>query len=124
MHPIPAFLLELEDRFNAAMISNDVARIAACVTDDWILVTPERGPVGRNAILDAIGSGRLTHTTMTKLASHACVLGDVAWITGRGQNTGSFLGTPMSADEYVTDIYHRIGGEWRCAVTHLTPAGA
>ena len=122
--PIPDFLIELEDRFNAAMISNDVTRIAACITDDWILVTPESGPVGRAAILDAIASGRLTHATMTKTATHACVLGDVAWITGRGQNTGTFLGAAMSADEFVTDIYHRVAGEWRCAVTHLTPVRA
>lgn len=31
---IPQFLVELEERFNAAMISNDVGRIAACITDD------------------------------------------------------------------------------------------
>jgi len=29
---VPAFLVELEDRFNAAMVSNDSDRIAACIT--------------------------------------------------------------------------------------------
>lgn len=121
---IPAFLVELEDAFNAAMISNDVARIAACITDDWILVTPEAGPISRAAILDAVGSGRLSHATMTKRASHARVLGDMAWVTGRGQNTGSFRGAPIAADEYITDVYVRQGGVWRCSITHLTPAMA
>jgi hypothetical protein len=50
MTPIPAFLLELEDRFNAAMISNDITQIAACITDDRLLVTPEAGPVPRARI--------------------------------------------------------------------------
>ena len=120
---IPAFLVELEDAFNQAMVSNDVEQIARCVTDDWILVTPEAGPIPGSRVLGVIGSGMLTHATMTKVATHACVIGDVAWITGRGQNTGTFKGEPMAADEYITDIYRRVDGQWRCMLTHLTPAG-
>ena len=121
---IPTFLIELEDAFNEAMISNDVARISRCITDDWILVTPEAGPVPRSRILDVIGSGLLSHATMTKVATHACVAGDIAWVTGRGQNTGTFDGKPMAADEYITDIYRKVDGTWRCMLTHLTPAGS
>ena len=120
---IPTFLIELEDAFNEAMISNDVARISRCITDDWILVTPEAGPVPRSRILDVIGSGLLSHATMTKVATHACVAGDIAWVTGRGQNTGTFDGKPMAADEYITDIYRKVDGTWRCMLTHLTPVG-
>ncbi|WP_173049617.1 hypothetical protein [Nitrospira sp. KM1] len=47
---IPQFLQELEEHFNAAMISNDVERIAECITDDWLLVTPEAGPVPRGLL--------------------------------------------------------------------------
>jgi ketosteroid isomerase-like protein len=119
---IPTFLIELEDAFNKAMISNDVEQISRCVTDDWILVTPEAGPIPRSRILGVIGSGLLSHATMTKVATHACVVGDVAWVTGRGQNTGTFKGEPIEADEYITDIYRRVEGEWRCMLTHLTPA--
>ena len=119
---IPQFLLDLEDRFNAAMVSNDVERITACITDDWLLITPEVGPVPRARILEVVGSGRLTHATMTKVATHAAVVGDMAWVTGRGQNTGTFDGAPIHADEYITDIYRRENGQWRCMLTHLTPA--
>lgn len=58
---------------------------------------------------------------MSKTATHAAVIGDVAWVTGHGQNTGTFDGAPFEADEYVTDIYRREGEEWRCMLTHLTP---
>lgn len=119
---IPAFLVELEDAFNRAMVSNDVEQIARCITDDWILVTPEAGPVPRARILGAIGSGLLSHATMTKVATHACVVGDMAWVTGRGQNTGRIDEQPIAADEYITDIYRRVDGQWRCMLTHLTPA--
>jgi ketosteroid isomerase-like protein len=118
---VPAFLVELEEAFNRAMVSNDVEQISRCITDDWILVTPEAGPIPRERILGLIASGVLTHATMGKTATHACVVGDMAWVTGRGQNTGTFNGDPMRADEYITDIYRRVDGQWRCMLTHLTP---
>jgi ketosteroid isomerase-like protein len=118
---IPPFLQDLEERFNAAMISNDASRISACITDDWILITPEAGPVPGSRILEVVRTGRLAHTSMTKVATHAAVVGDMAWVTGRGQNTGTFNGEPIKADEYITDVYRRVGENWLCMLTHLTP---
>jgi ketosteroid isomerase-like protein len=112
----------IENAFNDAMVSNDIARIADCISDDWVLVTPEVGPVSREGMLDAIGSGRLTHDRMVKTLVRTKVYGDMAVVTGRGQNTGTFRGEPMAADEWITDIYRRIDGRWRCVLTHLTPA--
>lgn len=121
---IPQFLADLEERFNAAMLSNDVKRIAECTTEDWLLVTPEAGPIPRARILEVVDSGRLTHSSMTKVATHAAVVGDMAWVTGRGGNTGMFNGAPIQADEYITDIYRRVGLTWLCMLTHLTPVHA
>src|SRR5690606_7566573 len=118
---IPAILLQHEERFKRARVSNVVEAVARCITDDWMLVTPESGPVPHSRILDVIKSGKLTHSSMTKTATHAAVVGDMAWITGRGQNTATFDGTPIEADEYVTDIYRKVGDEWLCMLTHLTP---
>lgn len=112
----------IENAFNQAMVSNDIIRIADCISDDWVLVTPEVGPVSREGMLDAIGSGRLTHDRMVKTLVRAKVYGDVAVVTGRGQNTGTFRGAPIAADEWITDIYRRIDGRWLCVLTHLTPA--
>jgi ketosteroid isomerase-like protein len=113
----------IEDRFNEAMVSNDVALIAECISDDWVLVTPEKGPIGREAILQVIGSGMLAHDSMTKQVLRAKVYGDVAIITGRGRNTGTFRGETIRADEWITDVYRFAQGRWRCVLTHLTPAG-
>lgn len=112
----------IEDRFNAAMVSNDPAAIAACITDDWVLVNPQSGPVSRAVILGIIESGVLKHTTMTKHVIRAKRYDDVAVVTGRGQNTGTFQGEPIQADEWITDIYVRNDDGWRCAMTQLTPA--
>lgn len=114
----------IENAFNEAMVSNDVGRIADCISDDWVLVTPEVGPVSREGMLDAIATGRLTHDMMVKTLVRAKVYGDIAVVTGRGQNTGTFRGEPIAADEWITDIYRKVGDRWLCVLTHLTPAKA
>ncbi len=121
---VRAELEAAEKAFSAAMVSNDPPQIAECITFDWVLVTPENGPVSAKDMLDAIGKGILGHLTMAKVTHHVTILGDVATVTGRGQNTGWFKDTALDADEWITDVYHRIDGRWRCVLTHLTPAQA
>jgi ketosteroid isomerase-like protein len=123
-HAIFDELSGVEHAFNRAMVSNDVARIAECTSDDWVLVTPEAGIVSRTRILQAIEQDILRHDTMTKDVARVKVYGDVAVVTGRGQNTGAFKGQPIAADEWITDVYRRVDGRWLCVLTHLTPAAA
>jgi uncharacterized protein (TIGR02246 family) len=117
-------LATVEDTFNRAMVSNDVARIATCMSDDWVLVTPEVGPVSRTGMLQAIEKGVLSHDSMTKDVKRVKVYGDIAVVTARGQNTGAFKGQPIAADEWITDVYRKVDGRWLCVLTHLTPAAA
>ncbi|MFC3285049.1 nuclear transport factor 2 family protein [Litchfieldella rifensis] len=111
----------VEEAFNQAVVSNDVAEISACISEDWVLVTPEAGPVSREGFLQAIGEGVLSHSSMTKDLDRVRVYGNVAVVTGRGRNTGMFKGAPISADEWVTDVYVKTEGRWICVLTHLTP---
>ena len=115
-------LAGVEDNFNRAMVSNEVARIAACVSEDWVLVTPEAGPIGRTRILQVIETGVLSHDSMTKDVKRVKVYGDIAVVTGRGRNTGAFKGQPIAADEWITDVYRKVDGRWLCILTHLSPA--
>lgn len=117
-------LARVEEDFNQAMVSNDVARISACIADDWVLVTPEVGVVPRSHILHAIESGELEHDTMTKDMGRVRVYGDVAVVTARARNSGRFKGRPIAADEWVTDVYRKVEGRWLCVLTHLTPVAA
>lgn len=119
---IEAELEATEAAFNAAMISNDPAAIRRCITEDWVLVTPEVGPVPAARILALIEDGTLGHHMMDKTTHVIKVMGKVASVTARGQNTGWFRGQPIAADEWITDIYRRVEGRWRCVLTHLTPA--
>lgn len=112
----------VEERFNQAIVSNDVAEISACISSDWVLVTPEAGPVLGAKFLQAVEQGILIHNSMSKDISRIRVHGNVAIVTGRGRNTGMFKGDPISADEWVTDVYVKTGDRWLCVLTQLTPA--
>ncbi len=113
---------DLEDAFNAAMISNDTSQISECISEDWVLVTPEAGPVPRERIMSAIWSGSLIHDSMVSQIKELRVYGDSALVISRGQNTGHFQGQPISADEWITNAYRKVDERWICVLTHLTPA--
>ncbi|WP_246748524.1 nuclear transport factor 2 family protein [Rhizobium setariae] len=112
----------VENAFSAAMVSNDIGRIADCMADEWVLVTPESGPVSRKGMLDAIASGILSHDMMTKEIVRVEIYGEIAVVTGRGRNSGTFRGEPIKADEWITDIYRKVEDKWLCVLTHLSPA--
>lgn len=114
-------LEEVEEAFNQAVVSNDPASIASCISGDWVLVTPESGPIPREKFLHVVEQGILSHDRMTKDITRVRVYGDVAVVTGRGRNTGMFQGAPISADEWITDVYVKTKEGWLCTLTHLTP---
>ena len=107
--------------FAQAILSNDTAQIAEFLSDEWVLVTPEAGPVSRQQFLQNIENDVLRHKTMEIDVARVMVYGDIALVTGRGRNTGTFRGQPIEADEWTTDVYRRMDGRWRCVLTQLTP---
>lgn len=112
---------QIEDQFNKAVITNDVATIQQCITSDWVLVDSQGGIIPQEGFFRVLEQGLLSHDTMTKEVLRVKVYGDVALVTGRGQNTGKWQGEPLSADEWITDVYHKVNGQWLCVLTHLTP---
>lgn len=112
---------EIEDRFNQAVVSNDVAKIRKCITDDWVLVDAQGGIIPQERFFNVVEQGALSHSSMTKQILRVKLYGNIALVTGRGQNTGTWQGQPMQADEWITDVYQKINDEWLCILTHLTP---
>jgi len=111
----------IEDHFNAAIISNNVDIIKACITEDWVLVDSQGGIIPQERFFYVIEQGLLTHSTMTKEILRVKVYGDIALVTGRGKNTGTWQGKPMEAEEWVTDVYKSVNNKWLCVLTHLSP---
>jgi len=112
---------EIEDNFNAAVISNRVDEIKKCITSDWVLVDSQGGIIPQAGFFSVLQQGQLSHATMTKEVLRVKVYGDMALVTGRGQNTGTWQGQPLEADEWITDVYKKENDQWLCVLTHLTP---
>src|SRR5688572_13383245 len=96
---------EIEDNFNKAVISNKVEEIKKCISNDWVLVDTQGGIIPQERFFGVLEQGLLSHSTMTKEVLRVKVYGDIALVTGRGQNTSMWQGESIQADEWVTDIY-------------------
>lgn len=111
----------IENNFNEAVISNRIDEIKKCITEDWILVDSQGGIIAQERFFNVLEQGLLAHFTMTKEILRVKVNGEIALVTGRGQNTGTWQGQSFEADEWVTDVYKKVNENWRCVLTHLTP---
>lgn len=111
----------IEDQFSEAVISNKVEKIKKCITEDWMLVDAQGGIIPQERFFQVLEQGLLSHDAMVKEVLRVKVYGNVALVTGRGQNSGSWQGQPMEADEWITDVYKKENGNWLCVLTHLTP---
>ena len=111
----------IEDNFNRAVVTNDIAEIKNCITSDWVLVDSQGGIIPQERFFEVLKQGVLSHSTMTKKVLRVKVYDNIALVTGRGQNTGSWQGKPMEADEWITDVYKKENDKWLCVLTHLTP---
>jgi ketosteroid isomerase-like protein len=112
---------KIEDNFNRAVISNNVDEINKCITTDWVLVDSQGGIIPQDRFLYVLQQGMLSHSTMTKKILRVKIYGEIALVTGRGQNTGTWQGQFMEADEWITDVYKKDNDNWFCVLTHLTP---
>lgn len=111
----------IEDNFDRAVVTNDIAEIKKCITSDWVLVDSQGGIIPQERFFEVLKQGLLSHSAMSKEVLRVKMYGGVALVTGRGQNTGTWQGEPMEADEWITDVYKKDGDEWLCVLTHLTP---
>lgn len=106
----------------AAMVSNDPARIAHFMADDWVIVS-ESGISTREQFLALVESGDLTHSAFQIIGDPRIrVHGDSAVVTARITNTAHYRGERFDADEWTTDVFVRRDDRWLCVLSHITAA--
>ena len=121
--------MTLEDEVRAvsaawdeALIGNDASLVASFMTDDWVYVGPD-GVSPKSDIIGWIASGRLAHYTMTVLGADRVVrAGDAVLVTARKASSGTWDGVPYTADEWISEVYVRRDGRWRCVLSQKTGA--
>ena len=112
---------QIEDTFNKAVISNKVEAIKKCITSEWVFADSQGGIIPQEGFFKVLEQGLVSHSTMTKEILRVKVYGDIALVTGHGQNTGTWQGQPLDAYEWITDVYKKENDKWLCVLTHLTP---
>lgn len=117
-----AQLTAVVEDWAAAIVSNDAARIASFMADDWAIVS-ESGISTKEEFLAFVESGELTHSAMDLISRPRIrVHGDTVVFTARATNTAHYGGRRFDADEWTTDVFVRQGGRWLCVLSHITAA--
>ncbi|MFC4494846.1 nuclear transport factor 2 family protein [Streptomyces ovatisporus] len=119
---VAALLAAVAADWAAAIVSDDAARIAEFMADEWVMVS-ETGVSSKTEFLSYVESGELTHSAM-ELTGRARirVYGDTAVFTGRVTNTAHHQGRRFDADEWTTDVFVRRDGRWLCVLSQITAA--
>src|SRR5262249_8983958 len=97
---------------------NDSDAIARFVTNDWTIVSGS-GITTRNRFLEVVASGDLIHDIFEGEIIAVRDYGNIAVLTGRMKSGGAFRNHPFSSDEWVTDVFIKQGGEWKCVHSHI-----
>lgn len=106
----------------SAIVSNDAARMASFMADDWAIVS-DSGISTKEQFLAFVESGELTHSAMDLISPPRIrVHGDTAVFTVRATNTAHYGGRRFDADEWTTDVFVRQDGRWLCVLSHITAA--
>jgi ketosteroid isomerase-like protein len=117
-----AEILAISAAWDAALISNDATAVASFMTDDWVYVGPT-GATPRADLIGWIATGRLAHHTMRKIGQpRVAVHGNTVIVTAHAASTGAWDGIAYAADEWISEVYVRQNGQWRCALSQKCPA--
>lgn len=113
-------LLAMPQSWAQAIIANDAIRIAAFVTEDWVMVSDTVISPGKK-YLALVASGELTRSAMGILGpTRVRILGSTAVLTARITHAAHCLGRRLVADEWTTDVFVRHNGRWLCEIAHDT----
>ena len=114
-------LVRIVDEWAKAMVANDPAGIAAPMADDWVMIS-DRGISTKDRFMSFVESGALTHSAFDAVGEpRVRMYGDTAVLSVRVVNTAHFGGQQFDADEWTSDVFRRIDGEWKCVLSHITP---
>ena len=121
-----AWIEKLHDKFVEAFLSNDIAALGACYTDDAVLLPPGRAIVsGRDAIVEYWQSaekiqGLVFEATSTKMMLGNTVLREAGnlLLTSRGQGRETW----NTAAKYLA-VWLQIDGVWKLDSTIWNGAG-
>ena len=114
-----------EEELTRALRDNDADGIARCLSDDWAVISA-RGAIGEGKSIfpEGIKSGFLKHTAYEVSEPRVRLYGNVALVTTKLHNAGTFGDKPYDVLERQTDVWLWKDGGWKCVLTHEAWEGA
>ncbi len=115
-------IYDLLEAWSRAIVANDAEEIGSFMADEWVMVS-ERGVSSKEHFLSFVASGQLTHDSMELAELNSIrIFGDTAIMAARITNVAHFGGMTFNANEWTSDVFVKRNGEWKCVMTHITPA--
>jgi ketosteroid isomerase-like protein len=123
--PTAASVLAAEEEFARALQDNDADGIARSLSDDWVVISARGGiGEGKSIFPNGIKQGSLTHKAYEVSDPRVRLYGNVALVTAKVHNAGTFDGKPFDVMERETDVWLWKDGVWKCVLTHEAWEGA
>lgn len=118
-------VMAADEELTRALRDNDADAIARCLSDDWAVISA-RGDVneGKSGFPEAIRSGFVKHTAYEVSEPRVRLYGNIALVTTKLHNAGTFGGKPFDVMERQTDVWLWKDGAWKCVLTHEAWEGA
>jgi ketosteroid isomerase-like protein len=116
-----AQLQEIEKRSAVALVNGDFQALGGIFAEEWTLVSDGQ-VMSRQQIFAQLKSGDLKFNSYDLGELDIRVFGDTAVVIGHGKPQGEYRGQKFEEAEMFTDTFVRIGGRWRCILSHSAPA--
>lgn len=113
-----AQITELEKQSAAALVSGDFQALDSIFAEEWLLVGPAGEVMTRKFIFDQLRKGDLKFTGYDLGDMVIRIFGDTAVVVGRGTPRGEWNGEKFEEKEVFSDTFTRVGGKWRCVMSH------
>ncbi|MEI9896354.1 MAG: nuclear transport factor 2 family protein [Chthoniobacter sp.] len=118
-----AELRDIQKRCSAALLSGDFQALGAIFAEEWMLVGPDGQVMSREQIFQQLNGGDLKFTSYEMGEMEIRIFGDTAVVVGHANPHGEYKGEKFEENEVFSDTFIRVGGRWRCILSHSSEIG-
>ena len=113
-------LLDMEHKWVAAGLKNDAAALGEILADSWSSVSAEGKVMTRAQTLDDAKKNKFTRSEISDMKVRM-INADTAVVTGVWTGVGTDAkGQKIDTSERWTDVFAKVGGQWKCVASHNT----
>ena len=113
-------LLALETAWDDAVAAKDTTALARIIADGFVMIGANGAVSDKRQLIEAIANPELRIEPFRTEDVRVRLYGNVAVLTGRYSQRGSWKGQAYETAARYTDVYVRSGGRWRAVSAQAT----